>query len=50
MTARTVSGVQRDVQKFLDILNGAGGPPMEQLSPDQARAVLRASWTGPAWM
>jgi len=40
MTARTVSGVQRDVQKFLDVLNGAGGPPMEQLSPDQARAVL----------
>src|SRR5262245_46954032 len=40
MTARTVSGVQRDVQKFLDILNGAGGPAMEPLTPDQARAVL----------
>lgn len=40
MTTSTVPGIQRDIQKFLDALNAAGGPPMEQLSPTDARAVL----------
>jgi acetyl esterase/lipase len=40
MTVRTAPGIQRDIQSFLDTLNGAGGPPMETLSPDDARAVL----------
>ena len=43
MTLHTVPGIQRDIQRFLDTLNAAGGPPMETLSPDDARAVLVAA-------
>jgi acetyl esterase/lipase len=32
--------VDRRIAEFLDTLNSGGGKPMEQLTPDQARAVL----------
>lgn len=31
---------ERHIEQFLTQLNAAGGPPMEQLSPEQARQVL----------
>ncbi|PYN41537.1 MAG: alpha/beta hydrolase, partial [Candidatus Rokuibacteriota bacterium] len=35
-------GVERNIQKFLEALAAAGGKPMEQLSPTEARGVLVA--------
>ncbi|TGE08380.1 alpha/beta hydrolase [Hymenobacter fodinae] len=32
--------ISRDVKSFLAVLNGAGGPPLESLSPKEARQVL----------
>lgn len=44
MTATSPSvvspNVDRRIQAFLDVLNAGGGPPLEQLSPADARAVL----------
>mgnify|MGYP004714648769 CR=1 FL=1 len=34
------SAPERHVQQFLDALNGSGGKPIEQLSPQAARQVL----------
>ena len=36
-------GVERNIQKFLEALAAAGGKPMEQLSPTEARGVLVAA-------
>lgn len=33
-------GVERGTQAFLDTLAAAGGPPLESLSPEEARSVL----------
>lgn len=33
-------GVEQDTQAFLDALESGGGTPLEQLSPEEARAVL----------
>jgi acetyl esterase/lipase len=44
MTATATSivnpNVDRRIAEFLDALNSSGGPPMEQLTPEQARAGL----------
>ena len=44
MTATSPSvvspNVDRTIHAFLDVLNAGGGPPLEQLSPANARAVL----------
>lgn len=34
------TGPERHVQQFLNVLNGSGGKPIEQLSPQAARQVL----------
>jgi acetyl esterase len=34
------------IAKFLDVLNGAGGPPMETTTPAEARAVLEGAQKG----
>ena len=34
------AGPERHVQQFLNVLNGSGGKPIEQLSPQAARQVL----------
>src|SRR5262245_12369559 len=36
----TTYGVEHTTQAFLDELNASKGPPMEKLSPKDARAVL----------
>lgn len=38
--------VDHRVQQFLNVLNSAGGPPMEQLSPAEARQVLVGAQAG----
>ncbi len=38
--ATSKPSAERTTQKFLDGLNGSGGPPMESLTPAAARAVL----------
>ncbi len=46
MTATATSivspNVDRRIAEFLDGLNSSGGKPMEQLSPEDARAVLES--------
>jgi len=37
---------ERHVQEFLNALNGAGGKPIEQLSPQDARQVLISAQKG----
>jgi len=32
--------LSRETRSFLNVLNGAGGPPLESLTPEQARLVL----------
>ncbi|MBK5417923.1 alpha/beta hydrolase [Pseudomonas sp. TH31] len=39
-------GVEHNVQNFLDVLNSGNGKPMEQLSPQDARAVLVGAQAG----
>ncbi|UOB25640.1 alpha/beta hydrolase [Pseudomonas orientalis] len=46
-TAFAASGdVEQSTQKFLDALNAGTGKPMEQLTPQQARAVLTGAQAG----
>ena len=40
-------GVEHNVQGFLDAVAAAGGKPLEQLSPADARAVLVSVQAGP---
>lgn len=40
-------GVEHNVQGFLDAVAAAGGKPLEQLSPTDARAVLSSVQAGP---
>ena len=40
-------GVEHNVQGFLDAVAAAGGKPLEQLSPADARAVLVNAQAGP---
>ena len=41
----TAPVAERNTRAFLDALNSSGGPPMETLSPTEARAVLTSAQT-----